>query len=245
MKKIITYSLWGNNQFYTVNGIYNTTLAEKYFPDWICRFYVAPTVPKGILEDLSSRSNVELIYMNKDESWNGMFWRFYAASDPSVDIMISRDTDSHLDERDKATVDEWLNSDKNFHIIRDNRAHCTRIMGGMWGARNGVISNIKDMIDQYHIKESNNRKNIDQEFLAQKVYPLVKNKAFIHSCIDFYGDRTKDLPIPRSKPYYEDTLNGGYNPDGSWWGDDNNFIGRLKTPPKEFCEAYQDAKYKE
>ena len=140
MKKVISYSLWGNNQFYTVNCIRNADLAKQFFPDWTCRVYVAPTVPRGIIEALIERGNTEIVYMNEDISWNGMFWRFYAAGDPGVDVMISRDADSLLNIRDKAFGEkrfgnsnrrphdkEWMlpmPASRQFNELYQNCVHC-------------------------------------------------------------------------------------------------------------------------
>ena len=230
MKKIISFSLWGNNPRYVLNALVNADLALTIYPDWICRYYCSPNVPKGIIEELNKRPNVEIVMMNRDESWNGMFWRFIAASDPEVSVMISRDTDSHLGLREKEAVDEWLSSNKDFHIMRDNRAHGVLILGGMWGARNGIMRNISKMIESYSIKDSNNRINIDQEFLWSHVYPHIKNNVFIHDSVeDRCGGRTKDFPTPRKKPWREDTFKDS---------DDNDYIGIIKNVPESYTEKY-------
>jgi hypothetical protein len=243
MKKVISYCLWGNNGFYTVNAIRNVDLAKQIFPDWVCRFYVAPTVPKAIIEELQTRG-AEIVLMQEDESWNGMFWRFYAAADPTVDVMISRDTDSLLNIRDKAAVDEWLASNKDFHIMRDNQAHSTKILGGMWGARNKIIFNIKQLIHNYSRKNLNNRKGIDQEFLAEIVYPLVINSALVHDPMHRHG-HGKEFPIPRKRPWYETTLRGEWR-GCDWIGDDNDFIGKLAAggcTHNEYHKNFEDEKY--
>ena len=143
--KIISYSLWGNKSLYIINALKNADIASELFPDWICRYYVSPNVNIKIVEELQNRKNTQVIIQKNDESWNGMFWRFYAAKD--ANIMISRDADSLLNKRDKACVDEWLSSDKDFHIVRDNCAHAAKIMGGIWGVRNGLLSDMIELIN--------------------------------------------------------------------------------------------------
>lgn len=230
MKNIIAYSLWGDNPLYVINALVNADIAVSLYPDWICRFYCSPTVPMGIVNELYNRRNVEVVRMPTDESWNGMFWRFRAAGDPDTNIMISRDTDSHLNIREKEAVDEWLASDKDFHIMRDNRAHSALILGGMWGARNGILKDIAMMIDSYDRKTQNNRHNIDQEFLWSHVYPLVANTAFIHDSVeDRCGGRTKDFPTPRNKPWREDTLDDAH---------DNEYVGLIKNVPEDYMNKY-------
>ena len=38
----------------------------------------------------------------------------------NIERFISRDCDSRLSERDRVAVDEWIKSEKNFHIIREH-----------------------------------------------------------------------------------------------------------------------------
>ena len=115
--------------------------------------------------------------MNEQGDWTGMFWRFYPASDADVDIMISRDTDSRLNLREKAAVDDWLASDKDFHIMRDHPHHATEILGGMWGIRGNRLSNMKQMIHNY---TKGDFWQVDQNFLKEQIYPIIKSYACVH-----------------------------------------------------------------
>ena len=56
-------------------------------------------------------------------------WRFLPLSDPLVDVVLSRDLDSALNEREAAAVEEWLQSGANFHLMRDHPKHGTEILG--------------------------------------------------------------------------------------------------------------------
>jgi hypothetical protein len=106
-----------------------------------------------------------------------MFWRFLDASDPSVDIMISRDTDSRLNSREAAAVSDWLESGKKFHIMRDHPYHRIQILGGMWGVRSHYLGDMKFLIDQYN---KGDFWQVDQNFLKEVVYPIVKNNCVVH-----------------------------------------------------------------
>jgi len=70
-----------------------------------------------------------------------MLWRFLVADDQSVDVFISRDSDSRLTERDSWAVRDWLEHPDGrqpapFHCIRDHPSHgLFAANGGMWGAR--------------------------------------------------------------------------------------------------------------
>lgn len=189
-RKVIAFSLWGNNPKYTIGAIKNAEIAKSEWSDWQCTFYVGYDVPQDILSELLRlKCN---IYNMGDSGWNGMFWRFLAAD--SDNIIISRDTDSRLGPREKAAVDEWLASDKNFHIMRDHPYHKTEILGGMWGARNGLLKGINNAILEYNRGEFDNKYQVDQNFLREIVYPKVKDIAMVH---DEFFERK---PFPKNAP---------------------------------------------
>jgi hypothetical protein len=175
--KVIAFSLWGAGSRYTLGALQNASLAKIVYPDWVCRFYVGQSTPRIIVDMLEEFDNVQIIKMPEEGDWTGMFWRFLAASDPHVEVMISRDCDSRLWFREKAAVDEWLASDKDFHIMRDNSQHGAAILGGMWGVRGDLLQDIQGLISDY---SKGDFWQVDQNFLRDIVYPRVESKAFVH-----------------------------------------------------------------
>ena len=191
--KIISFSLWGDNPKYTAGAMKNAIIAPEFYPGWICRFYVGSDVPEHVIEKLAEHSHVQIVDM-LGTGWNGMFWRFFAAD--GDDTVISRDTDSRLGHREKAAVDEWLESDKDFHIMRDHPYHATEILGGMWGVRNGLLKGIGKMINEYSRGEYDDKYQVDQNFLREKIYPIVKDHAMVHD--EFFEHK----PFPSQFPRY-------------------------------------------
>ena len=177
MKKIISFSLWGDNPTYTVGAIKNADLALEIYPGWTCRYYVGKSVPANIISALVEKENTEVFVMSEPGDWTGMFWRFYPASEPDVDVMLSRDTDSRLNTREQAAVEEWLSGEKSFHIMRDHPQHATEILGGMWGVRGGVLPGMRKAIMEY---KKGDFWQVDQNFLKQVVYPYIMNDVCIH-----------------------------------------------------------------
>ncbi|WP_316838058.1 hypothetical protein [Pedobacter nutrimenti] len=188
MKKIISFSLWGENPMYWVGALKNIQLAEVLYPDWVCRFYVDARSSTALIKSID-QANCEMILMEPSEEFAGLFWRFYAAED--ADVMICRDADSRLSKREVDAVKEWLDTDHHFHVMRDHPQHTALIMGGMWGCRNteGII----DLVDQYEYKCF---KGTDQRFLAQVIYPQIKDYAVVHDSYNLFGDGN-DFPTPR------------------------------------------------
>jgi len=178
MSKIISFSLWGNKSMYTKGAVLNIALAKEIYPEWICRFYVNNTVDELVIEEIKKNGGqVVRILDNKGENW-GMFWRFMANDDPEMDIFISRDCDSRLNYRERVAVEEWEKSDKCFHIMHDHPYHMTvPILGGMWGAKRGCISDITDKINKWG---DYNNKGIDETFLERMIWPDIREKCISH-----------------------------------------------------------------
>lgn len=216
MKKVISFSLWGDDPKYTYGAVKNAELTPKIYPGWISRFYCGKSVPNEIITKLKELPDTEVIMMDVDGDWTGMFWRFYACEDS--DIMLSRDTDSRLTVREKMAVDEWLKSDKDFHIMRDHPYHSTQILGGMWGVRNGILKNIKDLIDDY---TKGNFWQVDQNFLRDIIYPIVKGTSYVHDEFFNYNSCSKPFPIKRE---YGEFIGGRIGLDEKPIGDDYKLI---------------------
>lgn len=201
IKNIVAYSLWGNHPMYWVGALKNIELVKKYFPTWICRFYIDKLCDQNLIDTIKG-DNVEVILVDSKDSFHGMFWRFWAAEDPDVNIFLSRDCDSRISEREFCAINEWLESDKDFHIMRDHPYHTVPILGGMWGCRNGLMReiNLSKLIEQWGKYE---KKGIDQDFLGQVIYPKIINNCIEHSEFGLYfGGKTKLFPTKRHNYEY-------------------------------------------
>lgn len=192
MKRVVSFSLWGSDPKYTVGAVRNAELTAAIYPGWTPRFYVAPSVPRGVLRDLRNLG-AEIVRV-RDDGYRGLFWRFRAAADPDVDVMISRDTDSRLNARERAAVDAWLATKRGFHIMRDHPWHHVAILGGMWGVRKPLLSNMNDLLAGW---EQRNYLQADQEFLSHTVYEMVRNDCVVHD--EFFGHE----PFPTRRRGYE------------------------------------------
>ena len=53
-------------------------------------------------------------------NWSGLFWRFYAFDDPTVNVVMVRHVDSPFTLRERLVVEDWLASELPFHVIRDH-----------------------------------------------------------------------------------------------------------------------------
>ena len=208
MKNVVAYSLWGDKPIYWIGALRNIELVSKYLPGWICRFYIDKTCNKELIDSIKG-DNVEVILMDRDtysyvnisERFNhpGLFWRFLPLVDDDINILLSRDCDSRISKREINAINEWLSSDKDFHIMRDHPHHQVPILAGMWGCRNKILKNINDLLKMWSVHRNKGIYNAeDQDFLGQIVYPIVKNKAMEHSEFNIsYGCEIKPFTSVR------------------------------------------------
>lgn len=174
--RVVSYSLWGNNPKYNIGALKNAELVSELYPGWQARFYVGTNTPVETINGLHERG-AHVIDMKKPGDWTGMFWRFEAASDPDVDVMISRDCDSRITAREVAAVKQWIESGSMFHIMRDHPHHATEILGGMWGVRAPLLSNMSNLIKEY---VKGDFWQVDQNFLREVIYPKVVQFSIVH-----------------------------------------------------------------
>lgn len=216
MVKVISFSLWGggcptqccSNDFY-IGAIKNSKLALEMYPNFECWFYVhKESVPQHIIDELNNFSNTKIIYKTGDlNKIKPMTWRFESIDNPDVEINLSRDTDTRILLREKLAVEEWIKSDKLFHIMRDHPHHRYPILGGMFGTKkNKEIPSWTDLINNKIYQKSS--RDYDQTFLKNIIYPIIKNVSLIHSSFNFFlNEKIKPFPIPYCDNYY---FVGGY-----------------------------------
>jgi hypothetical protein len=182
--KVISYSLFGSNQRYITPLIINARTIKEYYPNWIIRVYHDDTVNTETLSILISL-NVDLVDINQSnvKKYNlaPKFWRFLPILENNIDVIIFRDSDSVFSKREKDLVKTWLNSEYDFHIIRDHQLHIAPIMAGMFGVKKGGFGLFKDKLLNNPILTSKNSYNSDQIFLADELFPKILNTVLINT----------------------------------------------------------------
>jgi len=180
---VFSFSLYGDQDKYTKGMVRNCDMIKERFPDAIVYIYIASDVPSFYRELLASYSNVKLIPVERNEGSSNMYDRFLTIDDESTDIMFVRDADSRVHERDACCIEDFIKENKALHIIRDNKNHNRRIMGGMFGIRKSLfpysMANLIKEWQQTHT-DINTRYGSDQRFLADIIYPRFKNSMLVH-----------------------------------------------------------------
>ena len=178
MKKIISFCIWSSSKCYLETSLKNISLRRDHFPGWRLIFYIGKDVDPRLIDSIRKDEYCEFIDMsNHPHDAKHSLWRFNSFF--SEDIVISRDCDSLLIPRDFFCVNEWLKSDKDFHIIRDHPKHTDKILAGMFGCRNGAFNKHKEIMLDF-LKQTLDW-GCDQYFLNKYIYPDIIHDSFIHS----------------------------------------------------------------
>ena len=178
-RRIISFSVFGNDKKYNQGIIENVKLAKEIYPGWEVRVYHGYNAPCVYT---LRKMGVEMFAQYNVPGRGGQFWRFLAMSSPDVEYAIFRDSDSRLNVREKAAVEAWIASGKDAHSMHDHRHHTIYpIMAGMWGIKGGVIKDIHELLE-----ECPNKVELadDQRFLRKYIWPKIENSMLKHSSVD-------------------------------------------------------------
>ena len=180
-QNVIAFSLWGDAPRYLDGALRNVEAADRLYPGWRCRFYLDPTVPEGTVKQLAS-GGVDIVRMPRHRNfYEGLFWRFRVAEDDTVRRFLVRDCDAVINPREQAAVEEWLSSDRYFHVMRDYYTHTELILAGLWGGVGGILP-IGKLITDFTRSGAGGAivRTIDQIFLRRMVWPLVRGSLMTH-----------------------------------------------------------------
>lgn len=189
MVKVFSFCLYGNHKKYIDGFVKNVELILDAFPDFEIHLYRGMDVeyefPACVHVHNVERIDAEL-----------MIHRFFVADLKDLEVAFVRDADSRITKRERWCIEQFLSSQKRFHIIRDHFWHKTMITGGLWGMKKNNLD-----IEKTYYKWISYNENIrgiydtDQKFLDQCVYNRIRSDVLIHSII--IGHRDEEVqPIP-------------------------------------------------
>jgi hypothetical protein len=220
MNKVISFSLYGSDDIYCIGMLENIEIINRDFSDWkIYIFY--HNIPESLLEELKKKPNTYLFpCQHRGTKWEGMFWRFYPMENMNIDVFLSRDADSRISQREMNLVNDFLHSNKTFHIIRDHPKHDLLVLGGTFGMKvkefHKVIKKkrvkfypINYFLNHFHnTVEEGKDKGPDQDFLIGYIFPIIHDNNMTHCSYKNLIFRPTDILIPP----------------------DDNYIGKIVSP---------------
>ena len=191
----LSYSLWGDNPLYNVGAIRNSEQVKEIYPDWQMILYYDNSVPS---ETINSLLNNNVICLNMSNSGiHGSFWRFLASDIEDAEYVCFRDCDSRLSNREFLAVQDWIESKKTLHVMRDHPAHVIPygisepgILAGMWGIKSKTIP-MTALVNKFNLGRTLEYGH-DQVF-SKTIYQIFLNYRCTHD--EFY--EKKPFPIKR------------------------------------------------
>jgi hypothetical protein len=192
MINVVSTTLYGGDIRYLKGAIYNAILCKEFFPDWEFRVYHEDGFIDSILDNLRNEG-AKLINVGKTTIVPSM-WRFHVYDDTNVNYFISRDLDDRLNRHDAELVQEWIESGYPFHIIRSHSGHRNEVLAGMWGGKARYFDDFDMNFEMDNFKYTTRRKEEDQNFLGDVLYPKIRNLSLVHG-YDFYNS-----PVVRKFP---------------------------------------------
>ena len=184
MRKVIALSIYGADPKYCIGAAKNVWLAKAWYPGWQVIVWADQSVPSKVTDYLLG-AGAEVMDASSFDT-GGEFWRFLVADLPDVERYIIRDADSRIGEREARAVAQWIESGKSFHVMRDHPHHHDVVMGGMWGAKGGLIKDMAGLIRKFgtHICDPKTVYACDQQFIRHMIWDDVKNDCLQHdSCL--------------------------------------------------------------
>jgi len=192
--RCVVFSLYGSSPVYLRGMVENAQLLPEVYPGWGIRVYCERGLDCGELRELGC----DVWFHPRSRKHSGMFWRFLAAWDTSLERVIFRDADSRLNVREAAAVQEWIESGKAAHCMHDHPHHThLPVSGGMWGIRVGCLP-LEVRAEVENRCRRPQRRVADMRFLRDRVYPLVNGSVLHHSSQKL---KWESSPFPDHLPY--------------------------------------------
>jgi len=134
--KYISFCLYGDDLKYYKGAEKNLILINELLPDWTPVIYYSPSNFRleflDTLKELGGHLiDVSTIEISKYLTYP-MFWRYLIFFESGYSIV--RDLDSRISEREVNYINNWVNSELDYFIIRDHPWH-SLVPGGLVGLK--------------------------------------------------------------------------------------------------------------
>ncbi|XP_065556178.1 uncharacterized protein LOC136024688 [Artemia franciscana] len=131
-------------------------------------------------------------------------WRYLALLDPSTEVVMFRDSDAIMLQKDVNAATQWLHSARLYHVMRDHYYHGVPILAGMFGVKLGQqrkeIRKYASELIYRSIGDQN--KNTDQKLLAEIFWNHVSKNSTVHDayfCESFKVCQREIRPFPTKR----------------------------------------------
>lgn len=186
MKVVFSFCIYGEKKKYCQGMIENLELIQQYYPEANVYIYYYHDVPSDYIQQYQSYSNVSLRTTPNFQRPNMVDRFFVLEDDPSVDVVLIRDSDSRIHARDRSCINHFLESAFLCHTVRDHHLHHSPILGGLWGMKQGALDvDMRQLYEEYisHVQTQSpiHEYGHDMFFLRYCVYPRVVKSMVVYT----------------------------------------------------------------
>jgi hypothetical protein len=194
MTKCVSFCLYGNDNVYLDKFVDNLPIYKKFFPDY--KIYLFATENYKLNLQLLNFENLIIEYKSYQDSSIGMMWRYIPILENKADVCFIRDVDYLPSEVEINLINQFLQSNSTFHIIRAHYDHVMPIMGGLFGIKSPLYPLFCDSYFKWKKKNIFPIYNTDQLFLSNYIYSKVIKNSLIHtSNVAFAYEKYKQFKI--------------------------------------------------
>lgn len=200
--KVFSFCIFGNKKKYLLGLCKNIEIINEKFPDFYIWIYAGNDIPEEYIIKYKSYKNIKYI----ETEYNNRFltcMRFFPIDESNIDLFFSRDTDSRITNRDIWCINQFIKSDKTYHVVREHYFHKALIMTGIFGAKKNINININLSEKFNEIKnELCENYNIDVDFVNKFLYNSIKNDLLIHTnIVAFKNEYTEKIDLELENNY--------------------------------------------
>lgn len=202
----VVFSLYGSADKYHAGLVDNTNLVRLYYPGATIQVFYDGRIPKVL--DTLEECAVDTYFEAYDVSAGILplvACRLYSLTSlyfvPGSVVLI-RDTDSRITDREQLAVQEWLFGGKTWHSMRDHPAHYLPMQGGMIGYRAAVAMPIERLWSDWTNHQPDGwdyeAYGVDQHFLREAIWPRAQNDCHEHDTFGSFSPNPHPFPPSRT-----------------------------------------------
>lgn len=178
-ENVIVFSLVEPSEEVVRGAIRNATFAHAVYPGWRCRFYVGSNFPVAGQRDILRAGGQIVQVAGHGRLKDPRLWKLHVLGDRKVKYFLMRDPLALVNVRERVAVDNWLESGRHFHVMRDHYSHTELILPGLWGGVNGVIPPVLDLLKGF-APDLLSSGSLVSALLADRVWPSIRKSVCIH-----------------------------------------------------------------
>ena len=201
-ENIISFALNTAEPRYCESAILNVRHARDIFPEWTCRFYIGDAVPIDVQLRLKIAGAQLYKVSPEQQQYPVDFWRFLVMGDRQVKFFLLRDVNVLLSRKERAAVNDWLDSDLCFHHMRDYPTHTELLLSAYFGGSFGPFKHIESILQQYWQIHQHTQKKDQEWYFLRQMWPTISRSLFTHDS-QGYSSQAAVFPDYVAKTDYE------------------------------------------